>query len=260
MGIVVLPPLLQVVCNRIGWRGSLQVTGALMVTCSVCGLLVRPTAKELYLIKKRESTKKVQADERRQRRSVTLETGVVVYSQTTFEKFVSGPVHYVTDNLGLKLLVENPRFLVICIANSLVGYSYYSGLVFFQSKVVYDNEIPKLQASYLTSAIGIGSIIGRVSSGFVVDFNVLSPRFLYGIANLFCSLFSFANPFVDTYPMLIAIAVWFGMFSGLSYSMAVYCSRLCVPADKVSSSIGVVLLSEGVGVLFGVFFMGESAR
>lgn len=257
MGIVALPPLIQFFCNKVGWRGALQVTGAFMVMTSVCGVLVRPTPKELFLIKQRENTKKVTTSERRQRCSVTLESGVVVYRETLFEKLISAPVHSVTDNLGLKLLVQHPRFLIICIANALVGYSYYSGLVFFQSKVVYDNNIPKLQASYLTSAIGVGSIIGRVASGFVVDFKILSPRFLYGIANLFCSLFSFANPFVSTYSMLIAIAVWFGLFSGLSYSMAVYCARLCVPADKVSSSIGVVLLSEGVGVLFGVFFMGK---
>ncbi|PIK54808.1 putative monocarboxylate transporter 13 [Apostichopus japonicus] len=175
MGIVALPPLIQFFCNKVGWRGALQVTGAFMVMTSVCGVLVRPTPKELFLIKQRENTKKVTTSERRQRCSVTLESGVVVYRETLFEKLISAPVHSVTDNLGLKLLVQHP---------------------------------------------------------------------------------SFANPFVSTYSMLIAIAVWFGLFSGLSYSMAVYCARLCVPADKVSSSIGVVLLSEGVGVLFGVFFMG----
>lgn len=255
MGIVALPPIIQFFCNMLGWRGALQVTGAILLLCSVCGLFIRPTEKELFLLRRRENTKNRKEEERIKRCSVVSQNGVVIIQESACEKCIR-LINTFIENLGLKLLLESPRFFVVCLANGLVGFSYYAGLVFFQSKVVYDNHIPKQQASYLTSAIGVGSIIGRVASGVLIDFNVLSARFLYGMANLFCSFFGFANPFVSSYSMLIVIAVWFGMFSGLSYSMAIYCARLYVVADKISTSIGVVLLTEGIGVLFGVFFMG----
>lgn len=255
MGTVVTPPLMQSISHFWDWRGALRIFCAFCIVTAVCGALIRPSKKELYFVENRRR----QTVESRQQPDSQMELGKQsTATPTTFkEKFIRRPLTYLKVKSGLTLFSDYPRFLVVLFAYACVACGFNSSLAFFHSKVVQDDEIPKIQASTLTSAIGIGGIVGRAISGAIIDCHVISRRSLYGISSLFCSFFYYANPLVSLYPLLFAISVWFGLFSGIANCCPVYCARVCLPDEKLATGIGFIYLVEGVGTLFGVFFVGE---
>ncbi|KAJ8049795.1 Monocarboxylate transporter 12 [Holothuria leucospilota] len=254
LGTVVTPPLIQSISHFWNWQGALRTICAFCIVTAVCGALIRPSKKELYFVENRRR----QTKESKQHPDSQMELGnkSTVTPITFKRKFIRRPLTYLKVKSGISLFWDYPRFLVVVIAYACIACGYNSSLVFFHSKLVQDDEIPKIQASTLTSAIGVGGIVGRAISGAIIDCNVISRRSLYGVSSLFCSFFYYANPFVSLYPLLFVISVWFGLFSGIASCCPGYCARVCIPDEKLATGIGFIFLVEGVGTLLGVFFVG----
>ncbi|PIK61003.1 putative monocarboxylate transporter 13 [Apostichopus japonicus] len=238
-GIVVMPPLLQFLCTTFNWSGALLICGALMLITVLLSLTYRPTDREKYfmLLSGREN----QSDE-------TVESKRAC-------SCICGFISNLCNNLGLDLLWRYPRFGLLSLSYCLAGYGYYACVVFLSSRAVYDAGIPKQDASFLVSAIGVGSTIGRAGHGFLIHVKLIGISQLYILAGFGTAISCYLNPLANTFLSLLACSFAFGLFSGSMLAVSLMCARQFLPTASVSRSFGVLILSNGVGIVFGTFTM-----
>lgn len=241
-GIIVVPPLLQFLCNKFQWRGALLICGALMLITVMCALLFRPTDRERYFMLK-------SADERKANNENSNNGHPVI-------TFISTKIINVCNYLGLDLIWRYPRFGMLALSYSLAGFGYYSSVVFFSSRAVHDAKIPKQDASFLVSAIGVGSLIGRAGHGFLIHSKIIGILQLYVVSGFVAAVSCFLNPLSKAFLSLLLCALSFGLFSGALLAVSLMCARLFLPTESISRSFGVLILVNGLGIVFGTFTMG----
>lgn len=109
------------------------------------------------------------------------------------------------------------------------------------------------------SLIGVGSFVGRVGHGIVIDRGWMNREVLFTASFGITGLLSFINPFLDTFATLSVFSCLFGVFHGAANSLVFAMMRLQVaPSEGAAAlSFGVLVLATANtigGVLAGVLY------
>ncbi len=240
VGIFALPPLLQLLIETYGWRGSLILLAAGLAHIAVCGALFRPSPLE------RQNRKWGPG----QLEGSRHDTGGTQSASASLRTVVES-VLQVFDLTLLRYLYFN----ILLAVNFQISYSYAIVLLYLPSRAT-SFGISELRAASLVSALGIGSLVSRLTHGLLIDYNILSTSVLTALSLLVCGIVSLLNPVSDNYWVLAALSAVVGLTSGVYVSTYPILAKEYVGVDKVSGGIGWIHMMQGIAALISVYATG----
>ncbi|KAJ8030758.1 Monocarboxylate transporter 12 [Holothuria leucospilota] len=261
LGLMVMPPLTQLLLDYFDWRGTIQIIGGLSLLVCLCGLLMRPTEREKFWMTKQIRIRKRSMKESTQSTESPFATPYPFgdyQKETPNRSRVAKCLFSVIKSGGFHLICENKILIYLCFAFMWAAFGSYSSTVFFNAKAVFDVGISPLQASYLISAIGIGDLIGRMGHGIFLDRKWISPPSMYIVFSFVTAVVNLVNPLCQNFITLLLCALVFGIFNGPITSLQLMILRGVLPPGDVSVGFGVLLFFNGFALVAGVFMMGKS--
>lgn len=165
-------------------------------------------------------------------------------------------IEEICNVMGVNIFWDHPNFLCFAISVMMFGFGYASCLSYFIPRAIQDVKIPELDAAFLLTILGICSLAARLSNGFIVDMGWITPLKFFCLSCFVCAVSSFCTPFTHTYVGSLICAGLFGLASGVANPMLAMVSRELVGQKVMASALGIVLLFNGIGSVFGIFLMG----
>ncbi|XP_072036428.1 monocarboxylate transporter 12-like [Amphiura filiformis] len=235
VGILSLPPLMEILISYYGWRGALQITSAIMSNICVCGALLRnpPKVKKLRTISSKSND------------TAELDTSCC----NSFFKDIA-------KSFDLSLF----RKLAFVFQGIVTGVLYGGNNTAILYLVPYAVSvgIANMEASYLMFIFGISGLAIRLCPvGWIVDKKFISASTLGGIAFLMCGLNIVITSFTRTFSGLVIVAVVYGVTLGVAaFLRMVMVTYAAGSNEKAPGAIGWMFLGEGVGTLTCILLMG----
>ncbi|XP_038048082.1 monocarboxylate transporter 5-like [Patiria miniata] len=147
-------------------------------------------------------------------------------------------------------LLRNPSFLVLMAVSIGNGFGRASTTYHLVSRAESINIEPD-NAALLLTLMGAGSLIGRLSIGWIVDRNWMRPELCYTLTFGVCALATFITPLITEFKVLVAVALVHGASSGAATVVVMMTPRLVVKPWLASTSMAYFLLAWGVGEISG---------
>ncbi|XP_072047438.1 monocarboxylate transporter 5-like [Amphiura filiformis] len=155
-------------------------------------------------------------------------------------------------------LLTNFNFVLLLMSYFLYGVAYVIAIQYWPVRAVHTG-ISELNAAYLISAIGISSLLSRLTHGYIIDYHIMSATVLTALAYAISGVSSALNPVSDSYPVLICLSVVVGLTSGVFNSTIPIIAKEYVGAKQVSAGTGLILLIIGISLILGVYVTGVLA-
>ena len=289
VGAILGPPLMTYLFERYGFFSGLLVVGAIMYNCCVSGALYRPlvdnfqdhvTTQRLKLSP--ECGEETDGVDCRGNAKVSCENhlggaekgdvpmtgpkfginsrneaGQRIRNRLSWLNRAVGAVRAFGRTLDVSLW-SDLRFSLFALSQAIAGMSI-SPVAMFAPAVGKNIGLSENQAAVVLSALSSGDLVGRLVSGFFFDLPLVrrQQHRLFSTSMLFVAFAILAWPFVTSFTVAMLNATVFGFFMGV-----VICQKttmLCelLGADRLSSSLGMLVAAQGVGVLVGPFLAGE---
>jgi len=211
-GQVLVAPLVGWIVQGWGWRRALQGLSCLALTCAGCGFFMG-------------------------------EKGIREGEQLDLEEDLENEDRYscLTAILGSKIASSEHVwvFLVAVLGDILAVMSLYIPYSFLQP-VVLAAEVDSTLANLLIPAIGVGSVLGRLFSGWLSDQPWCHPLFLTRSVLLMASVLPFLISWVDRFWMFVGLALLFGFLTG---------QWIAATTPLLVSLLGLEQLSQAFGLL-----------
>ena len=110
-------------------------------------------------------------------------------------------------------LLTNIAFINFLLSNLLCSIGYIVPYIYIHDHATGMGRTP-YESSMLISVIGIMNTLGRIFFGYLSDSPRVNRIILYGMALLICGIATCFYPFCYNYPLMMAFAVVFGIFTG----------------------------------------------
>jgi len=218
-GQIGMAPLVSWVVGGWGWRVGLQVLACITLGCVGLG----------WGMKKKDA--------------IAQECETV--DNTTSEDEESEPKRpYLAMMLGKEIARQEHVhvFLVMVAADALAVMALYIPYSYLQPVALAAGVKPQLSA-ILISAVGVGSVSGRLLSGWMSDQPWCHPLFLTrAVVSLSCAL-PFLLSWVDHFWMFIGLSIMFGFLTG---------QWIAATSPLLVSLLGINQLSQAFGLLTAV--------
>ncbi|XP_072046378.1 monocarboxylate transporter 12-like [Amphiura filiformis] len=199
IGIMVFPPVNQLLIFIYGWRGALLIFGAINAHSVVCGALVRPLKSP-----HEENYTQLEGDSIMSDRNV--EAAPNEHSRIRFH--MNKLLTYLTF-----LFIDHPRFTFIVISEILSGV-IWAGWVIFLVPHALNKGIPDQMASFLSSSGALGTIIGRLIMGYVIQGGHVTSFQFYIILGLLNTGAFCLDLISESFAVLAILAFINGLASG----------------------------------------------
>ncbi|XP_001199253.3 monocarboxylate transporter 13 [Strongylocentrotus purpuratus] len=269
-GILIIPPMMQALCNTYGWQGAFLIFSAIFANAVLCGMVYRPTPAERFNIDKLRAAhsqaqssgfhleKSSFSDQDKNMQDVSDHCNVKTngvnpkgQGPTVTNKFVQ-----LIRFFHFQLLWSDRLVTLFFTSILFVSFGYYSSLVYLTPRAVNDLGIAKQDASYILSTMGISSMVSRVTHGPLLDRKIISVFHLAPISLTISGLSSLLNPLANSYILQHLLAISFGIGSGAFNGMAPMLIRTLVDSSVVSSAFGLYVMTTAFGNLIGTFTLG----
>nr|XP_054771729.1 monocarboxylate transporter 14-like [Lytechinus pictus] len=290
VGIVVMPPLTQYLTTEYGWRGAYLVLAGLFANSLVCGMLLRPVSSfplevdkhdriptEEGALKKDVMTqfegtddedddkeddgidradldnsssprKRNENDSKITDRRLTSQSHQDEYQRLNKKR--TSRLQSLGGVTGASLLTKNYRFSLVVFVTFFAGLCMAAVMTHLVLSVV-DRGISEQAASFLLSFFGIGNLIGKIISAFVLGRKVISATKLFGIALFGWGISTMLLRAPTTYSWFIVVALSVGIFSGIDICTAAIVLKEVVGVVKLGRAFGVLMVFTGTGCLIG---------
>ncbi|XP_070540607.1 monocarboxylate transporter 13-like [Ptychodera flava] len=241
---IVLPMLFLELIDAYGWKGATLIVAGISANICVCAALFRPPP---------------------QRRVV--HTTVVENSSGNERGFAENETHTSTSKLEekpkdqgkcLKLflkvidvkLFNNYLFLIMLLDYFVIGLGLFSSLLFLIARAG-SYGIPYQLATTLLLILGVASVVGRATHGFIIDRGIISPAQGLGGGLLVCGL---VNIFSFPVQNFVGLAIFYGIFglaNGIFHPLTAVTLKDFLGAGKLPSALGTCNICFGLGGLIG---------
>ncbi|KAI0238358.1 Monocarboxylate transporter 12 [Lamellibrachia satsuma] len=282
VGAFVGPPLLVFLFERYGFFSALLIVGAIMYNCCVSGALYRPlednlpkhaTSPRLKLSSGSPEPGGQTSGRDGRGDAMVLRGDDGCSAETTKE---AAPLNgLVSDRncsnwssrlwravgavgrlLGVSLWTDW-RFALFASSQAIFVMSFIP-VSMLAPAVAKHNGLSETQAAFVLSAMASGDIVGRLLSGFVFDLKLVRRHIYrpFSAAMLITALAILAWPFLVSFVAVIFNAIICGVFGGVIVAQRT--SMVCdlLGADRLSSTLGMLVAAQGVGVFVGPFIAG----
>ena len=240
IGLVVFPPLMEVLITHFGLKGALQITSAVMANVCVCGFLLRPSDQNNEPTK--TGTVKANEEMQENRKSKLCNSNILTNVAKDFELS----------------LFRRVRFLLQGVLSGLLYCGIYGYFVYLYPYSI-SVGISDINSSFLISVSGICHLIARLLPfGHLVDKKIIKASTLAGVAFLITGIDILFLPFTKAYEGLIVLVAIYGATAGIggSYIMVVV-TYSAGSKEKASAATSWMLLHCGIGNLVGIFGFGK---
>ncbi|XP_022112116.1 monocarboxylate transporter 12-like, partial [Acanthaster planci] len=258
IGIMMFGPLMQMLLDAYGWRGTLLVTGAITANICLAGAVCRSNRRPLQATENRQVNKhgnpegELQTISRRIQAStnspVTTEQSAEGRSPHCVVVCLSGAVKV----FRLKLLWQSYRFSALCFAQCAFVFSLGCYLVYLIPRAT-SSGIPAQEASFLLSVVGISGLVGRPFCGLIN--HKVSSEIIFD-ASMFTSACAVLVAQFGTYGYFMFSAALFGLAIGFQRTITPVLVREYVGLANLGSAVGLYSGIGGVVDLIGPILAG----
>jgi MFS family permease len=97
--------------------------------------------------------------------------------------------------------------------DALINAGLYTPFVYVYQKAL-DLGTPKGTASIIISVLGIFNTLGRLFAGWLADRPWADSVMIHNVSAILAGIGTCVVPFLNSFPLLICYAIWFGSFVG----------------------------------------------
>jgi len=218
-GQVAMAPLVSLLVEEYGWRGSLRGLAAISISCAAIGLLMR--------------SRPAASDEEEGMGDDYEEDEVVVNRRPILTLFLGQKIAS-TEYLWV--------FLLVVVADAMAVMALYIPYSFLGGVAEAKDVSPDLTA-LLISCIGLGSVVGRLLAGWLCDQPWVHPLSLTRAALALAAPIPFLLAWVDHFWMFAGLALLFGFLTG---------QWISTTSPLLVKLLGISQLSQAFGLLTAV--------
>ena len=227
IGIFISGPFFQFCIDRYGVQGSFLIMAGISMQCIAFAALMRPSGVEM---KRKEPS--------------TLIANLQNKSDTTTKCKVCS-------------IFRNKMFVVFLVAIAAWCFPLMMVLVHLPNYAITEGSSAN-DAAFLVTMIGLGSAINRLLTGLTQGPKGLDPVLLYmgflGILGLMTVTFSLYS---SSYVGQLVFSFFIGIYSGGTIALTVPISIHIVGLNNMSTAVGLIKMSAGLGGMFGPIVAGK---
>lgn len=263
VGMVILPPLIDLLINIYGMRGALLVFSALSFNICVAGIAMKPCVSSqirtgyLYLPNFTQSRKILSKHAHNLLKTSDDETNGRPYECQ--KENSSCCCRTVWRVCGLSAVAKSPQYLLylasfILIDTAMSGWALF--LFFYTTDIGFKTHL----ASYLSTVAGIGTLIGRLACGILLGDNIISAKLCITILNLGGCVSLFCYPYITSYWVLVVLSLMTGVFTGANTPVSAILIRdlFLEEEEDFIYATGLQYMVRGVGLFCGGPMTGKS--
>ncbi|XP_022105259.1 monocarboxylate transporter 12-like [Acanthaster planci] len=245
LGMMVIPPFAEWLVALYTWRGALFLLGAVTFNICVLGALLR-TYKASFHSKTgyRQAPHKDDMDADEATENTDGVPGAIGGKCKALCRTL-------LDRFDPKLFVTEPRFSLFQVPSFLAGAVFSGWQLFLVPHAValgYGNQ----KSSFLSTFAGLGSLLGRLTSGFLTDHRLIKPMDLFSLACLLCGVSCMIDLLaVSSFTALSGLATLTGLAIGYTYPLTFAVTHDLIAEERRMAAFGWQYLSLGAGQIFG---------
>ena len=240
VGMMVFPPVMQFLIQQYGWRGALLLLGAINANNIVCGFLLQPhcnkndTKHELL-------NSQYETDDDKNHPFMTL----IKDRMNTFKAYL----HF--------LLVENPKFVSIMIADLLSGLLFAAWVIFLVPHAISKGISPQL-SSFLSTSGALGALVGRLIMGPSIKSGYVTAIQLFIILGFVNAVAFVLDLFSDSFMILATLAFINGLACGTLMILSFGATAEILGEEHAVDGYSMASVCYPVGSLLGGVILGKS--
>ncbi|KAK4008227.1 hypothetical protein OUZ56_013378 [Daphnia magna] len=277
-GTFVFAPVIYLLLETYTVSGAFLILSGIYLNCAVLGSLLVPLKPQRR--KKLQEDVKLFVDdvvtqsvphtfnevERVDQNEVTVQEQLVkktVHSGKLEQQCASDPIDQkpVQKHLAnvLKLfkfsLFRSPTFVVVCVSSFFQSIGWFVPSVYLTAHAT-KMGIPKGEAPFLLSVIGIASMIGRIFNGWLADQPCVNLLFLNNVGLSVAGVLITLCPFFFSYELLVVFSAIFGLASSCTTVVRPILLGKLLGLENVSNGYSFMLVFYGVATLSGIPIAG----
>ncbi|CAM4690252.1 unnamed protein product [Lepidochelys olivacea] len=215
-------PLFQLLVDTYAWRGALLVVAGMSFNLVVCGALIRP---------------------------LTLKEDLAGAGDPG-----GSCLGKLSTLFGLPLLFHWP-FMRFVLAVTLINTGYFIPYVHLVARAR-ELGFDEYQAAFLMSVAAVADLCGRLLSGWLADCRVFNLSHILVAWTSLTGISLALLPLGRSYPLLMAIGICYGFFSGALTPVVFSILPEIVGIRQIFGSMGLLQMMESIGGLLGAPFSG----
>ncbi|XP_063415946.1 monocarboxylate transporter 12-like [Mytilus trossulus] len=226
VGTFVFAPIVRILIEEYGWRGTLLIEAGFILNIIVCGAFFRPMLKQSTTEKseiKGEAIDLLRCDDKLiyiKENFTPSDKSCTIDENTSHED----DVHF---DFGL---LRHPIFTIFVVSNCCTCLGFNAPYVYLPDRAE-EKGMNKLDSAFLLSVIGISNTFGRILFGWIADRKGVNRLLLYSTSLVICGTANVMNPFNDSKVYLMSYASVYGMFIG-EYVFFLFKSRFLLGTTK----------------------------
>ncbi|XP_072051497.1 monocarboxylate transporter 13-like [Amphiura filiformis] len=236
VGIIVMPPLMQLFLDIYGWRGTILLLAGINLHFTVSGALLRPvsTVNDTHIGKIHNN-----------------DYIPLVQRKSNIDSYLANVVYY----LDLTLFTD-ASFLSMLTLYTANGYCLTGWLVYLVPHSI-DLGFEPYHASFIATAGGIGNLIASIVYPFMTK--TLSPSLLLYIGSLMITLSLAMDPVVSLFHSYIGLALMsivFGFWRAIAMMSVMKVIKNVIEEEKITNAVLWINVGYSVGSILSGFFSG----
>ncbi|XP_061169910.1 monocarboxylate transporter 12-like [Saccostrea echinata] len=147
-------------------------------------------------------------------------------------------------------LLKSPTFIIYGISCFLCMFGFFIPFNFLPD-LVHDLNLEKSQGATLIAIIGVSNTISRLVVGFVTDQPWANSLVINNLALVIGGVTTFAVPFYNSFPILIAYSIVFGAAIAAFVSLRSIIMVELMGIERLTNAFGLVVLCQGLSSFMG---------
>ena len=243
IGAIFFPPLFQYLLDIFSWRGAIMLYGGICLHVCIFGALLKFPPNEL-------STQRIKPKGHGDKHSIEFNEfyKIDIAAESGYGK-KEKPQEHNNDKTSCLKLLTNRRFVMYCICYFTACSSVSSIYMHFQA-YAFLAGIERHDSNLLATIMGVGVILGRFTSGFIIYCCNLSSIALYVVYAIIAGFVTVTLPFYATeYTGFLIYSVIFGYFGSVYQTFSGPLTQKFVGVENLAVAYGIVLTIGGVSYL-----------
>ncbi|XP_071809494.1 monocarboxylate transporter 12-like [Asterias amurensis] len=225
IGMLTLPPLIQLLLVTYGWRGTMMIIGAISLHLAVCGALMVTVGKNICQL---NGYKRLHPENHADQ----------LESKTSFLSQCATMVKTTAKNLDMNIL-SNWRYWAVGVIIIINKFAFDMWVIYFVSQIQ-SKGFTIEDATFFVTVAGVGDLIIKILQGVCVDRGIISHWLLMTSAIIVGSVTYCATPWLNSYWTLMSAAFLTLVSDGL---------LACLTDVVTKQVLGVELLAGAYGWL-----------
>jgi hypothetical protein len=148
-------------------------------------------------------------------------------------------------------LLIDPKFFLPSLANLFGAIGLFIPFVYLVDRADMEYKIPRTQASFLLSVIGITNTLGRLVAGAVANIKGVNSLLLHNVALILAGVSCLLVVFCVSYPIMCLFAAFFGLCiaTWISLTSIVLCDLLGL--QRLTNAFSLLTMTRGIATTIG---------